>query len=88
MEKLYITLLLAPTVALLGACANPGAQPTGAGLDADCIDRQLPTGSNIARRDKTCAAMTEAERIAAREELQKLRDQQAISTQQRTAPGR
>ena len=88
MEKSYIRFALASAVVILSACASPLVQPAGTTMDADCIDRPLPTGSNIARRDKTCVALTEAERIAAREELQKLRDQQAITTQQRTAPGR
>ena len=88
MEKIHIRFVLASAVAILSACASPLVQPAGTTIDADCIDRPLPTGSNIVRRDKTCVALTEAERIAAREELQKMRDQQALSTQQRTAPGR
>ncbi len=64
---------------LLSACASgPNAiTATTAAADAECKERTPPTGSHINRRDSACVEMTEAERQAARDNLQAMRDVQA-----------
>ena len=69
-------------VATLGACAaGSEASKTGsAPVAAACVDRDAPVGTNITRRDKSCIALTDAERAAAQAQLERAADRQSATS--------
>ena len=66
----------------LSACAaGPEATKVGAApATAACVDRDAPVGTNITRRDKSCIALTDAERTAAQAQLERAADRQSTTS--------